>query len=143
MPLTSARAAHQVRVRPGGSVISGAGAVITERLLPESQRRQLGFVPMIKAVKPSISHIYAFVGLEGTTEELGLHGGGMHPTPRPEPISNRLLAIPPPTVHRRVLSLTAASFRHGLARRRHTHPSQPSVTYRYILLQRAYPIRRS
>ena len=54
--------------------------VVTFRFIPLHRYRYVIYryipvSPMIQAVKPSISHIYAFVGLEGSTEELGLHGG--------------------------------------------------------------------
>jgi all-trans-retinol 13,14-reductase len=61
-----------VRVRPNGSVICGAGAVVTNRLVPERLRGTLAYEPMLRAVPPSISHAYVFVGLDGTTESLGL-----------------------------------------------------------------------
>lgn len=69
----SMRDGGEVRVRRGGGVISGAGAVVTERLVPLAHRPLLGYAPMIRLVPPSISHVYAFIGLEGTTESLGLH----------------------------------------------------------------------
>eukprot|EP00966_Prymnesium_polylepis_P291785 6739095-Prymnesium_polylepis.1 len=50
---------------------------ITHKLTPAEFRGALGFEPMVEQVKPSISHIYAFVGLEGTTESLGLHGANL------------------------------------------------------------------
>ena len=32
---------------------------------------------MLARVKPSISHVYAFVGMNGTAEELGLRGSNL------------------------------------------------------------------
>ena len=32
---------------------------------------------MLKDVKPSISHVYAFIGMKGTSEELGLRGANL------------------------------------------------------------------
>lgn len=41
-----------VRVLPGGAVICGAGAVVTERLVPEACRAALGYAPMLAKVLP-------------------------------------------------------------------------------------------
>lgn len=63
----------KIRARCG--VISGAGTPLTHSLVPEGKfRDQLGYGPMLEKVKPSISHVYAFVGMNGTSEELGLRG---------------------------------------------------------------------
>jgi all-trans-retinol 13,14-reductase len=60
-------------------VVSGAGAVATNTLVPEKggHRERLGYAPMLEAVKPSISHVYAFIGMKGTTEELGLRAANL------------------------------------------------------------------
>jgi len=61
-----------VTIRGKLGVISGAGAVVTNQLVPEEQRGKLGYEVMLKDVKSSISHAYAFIGMKGTGSELGL-----------------------------------------------------------------------
>ena len=54
-------------------VISDAGAVNTfTRLLPETAARATGFPSKVAAVGASIAHLSLYVGLEGTTADLGL-----------------------------------------------------------------------
>ena len=52
-----------VALRAKLGVISGAGAVATEKLVPPTVRSVLGFETMLKEVQPSISHVYAFIGM--------------------------------------------------------------------------------
>jgi hypothetical protein len=66
-----------VSVRATCGVISGAGAYLTNRLVPEAHRARLGYAPMLKKVKQSISHVYAFVGMKGTAKELELRGANL------------------------------------------------------------------
>ena len=66
-----------VSVRATCGVISGAGAYLTNRLVPEAHRARLGYAPMLKEVKQSISHVYAFVGMKGTAKELELRGANL------------------------------------------------------------------
>ena len=70
-----------VCIRAKHGVISGAGAAVTESLVPESQRALLGYSGMLKAVPQSISHVYAFIGMKGTTEELGLRAANLWALP--------------------------------------------------------------
>ena len=42
------REGSEVRVRPGGSVVSGAGAVVTQQLVPEKYADALGYRRMIE-----------------------------------------------------------------------------------------------
>ena len=58
-------------------VISGAGAQVTHNLTPEKYRDALGYGRMLENVKASISHAYAFIGMKGTTEELGLRAANL------------------------------------------------------------------
>lgn len=83
----------EVRVRHGGAVVTGAGAVITQSLVPPAQRARLGYAPMLRAVRPSISHVYAFVGLEGTTEELGLSSANLWVLPTTEDGQHRFRGV--------------------------------------------------
>jgi hypothetical protein len=46
--------------------------MVTNELVPAAHRDKLGYAPMLKDVKASISHAYAFIGMKGTGEELGL-----------------------------------------------------------------------
>ena len=66
------------------AVVSGAGAYVTNNLVPEKHRAQLGYAKMLADVKPSISHVYAFVGMKGTSQELGLRGSNMWALSRDE-----------------------------------------------------------
>ena len=55
------------------TIISDAGAVNTfSRLLPEEAAVATGFPRKIEQVGTSVAHLSLYVGLEGTTEELGL-----------------------------------------------------------------------
>jgi all-trans-retinol 13,14-reductase len=58
-------------------VISGAGAAVTHNLTPKPFQKLLGYAPMLANVKSSISHAYAFIGMKGTTEELGLRAANL------------------------------------------------------------------
>eukprot|EP00656_Telonema_subtile_P037929 TRINITY_DN4238_c0_g1_i2.p1 TRINITY_DN4238_c0_g1~~TRINITY_DN4238_c0_g1_i2.p1 ORF type:complete len:623 (-),score=163.51 TRINITY_DN4238_c0_g1_i2:110-1978(-) len=55
-------------------VVSSAGLPITEQLVPEAHRAVLAYQQFLPTVKPSLSHIYAFIGLEGEAEDLDLRG---------------------------------------------------------------------
>jgi len=55
-------------------VISATGLPVTHALVPEEHRATLGYTHLLQDVKPSLSHIYAFVGLDGEAEELALRG---------------------------------------------------------------------
>ena len=59
------------------AVVSGAGAVITNELVPKEHRAKLGYHSMLKKVEPSISHVYAFVGMKGDAKDLGLRSANM------------------------------------------------------------------
>ncbi|GMH63170.1 hypothetical protein TL16_g03645 [Triparma laevis f. inornata] len=61
-----------VKIKAKLGVVSGAGALVTNKLVPEDHRAKLGYEPMLSDVKSSISHAYAFIGMKGTGEELGL-----------------------------------------------------------------------
>ncbi|MGB5102750.1 MAG: NAD(P)/FAD-dependent oxidoreductase [Steroidobacteraceae bacterium] len=61
---------HEIEAR---CVISDAGAVNTfARLLPATVAREHGYDRLLPTVKPSIGHLYAYIGLQGTADELGL-----------------------------------------------------------------------
>jgi all-trans-retinol 13,14-reductase len=72
------RTARGVRMEDGteiesNCVISNAGAINTfARLLPEPARRQHGYDGLLTTVKPSIGHLGVYIGLKGSTAELGL-----------------------------------------------------------------------
>ena len=53
--------------------------MVTNRLVPEAggARAKLGYAPMIAEVNRSISHVYAFIGMRGTTEELELRAANL------------------------------------------------------------------
>jgi all-trans-retinol 13,14-reductase len=54
-------------------VISGAGAWNTyARLLPRSIVKPWGYLEHMKTAQPSVSHVYAFIGLRGDQSELNL-----------------------------------------------------------------------
>ena len=54
-------------------VISDAGAVNTfTRLLPDEAAKATGFPAKVEDIGPSVAHLSLYVGLQGTTEELGL-----------------------------------------------------------------------
>lgn len=54
-------------------VVSDAGAVNTfSRLLPEAAAKATGFPTKLDEIGPSVAHLSLYVGLKGTTEELGL-----------------------------------------------------------------------
>jgi all-trans-retinol 13,14-reductase len=54
-------------------VISDAGAVNTfSRLLPEAASKATGFPTKVDEIGASVAHLSLYVGLKGTTEELGL-----------------------------------------------------------------------
>ena len=93
-------------------VICGTGLPITQTLVPEQYHAKLGYAPVLKNVANSLSHIYAFVGLEGeppplsaphcmfcfdyialgTSEELKLRGANLWRLPtNPEPEPNHYL----------------------------------------------------
>ncbi len=61
-----------MKIKAKLGVVSGAGAMVTNKLVPEDHRAKLGYEPMLSDVKSSISHAYAFIGMKGTREELGL-----------------------------------------------------------------------
>lgn len=61
---------HEIRAP---LVISNAGVINTfEKLLPESARTQCNYVQNRRTVKPSRAHLGMYIGVKGTTEELGL-----------------------------------------------------------------------
>mgnify|MGYP006094665885 CR=1 FL=1 len=65
-------------LRSKHGVISGAGAMLTNDLVPTPALRvKLGYDAMFKKVKASTSHVYCFVGMNGTSEELGLRGANL------------------------------------------------------------------
>ena len=66
-----------VLVKAKYGVISGAGARATNSIVPDEHRAKLGYDAMLSEVKPSISHVYGFVGMTGTTEELGLRAANL------------------------------------------------------------------
>jgi all-trans-retinol 13,14-reductase len=69
-------AATRIIARSG--VISGAGAMVTSALVtPGALRAQLGYDAMFASVGASTSHVYAFVGMRGSGEELGLRGANL------------------------------------------------------------------
>ncbi len=54
-------------------VVSSAGAINTfARLLPQEASRRHGYDKLLQSVKPSIGHLGVYIGLKGTTQELGL-----------------------------------------------------------------------
>lgn len=54
-------------------VISSAGVLNTfERLLPKGVVKQHGYDRLLRHVKPSSAHLGAYIGLQGSAEELGL-----------------------------------------------------------------------
>ena len=67
-----------INISAGKGVISGVGAIATHYLVPEGPHRdKLGFGKMIETVGRSVSHVYGFIGLKGTTEELGLRAANL------------------------------------------------------------------
>ena len=58
-------------------VISAAGAAPTHQLLAPTVRPKLGWDQMLADVTTSLSHVYAFIGMKGTGEELGLHSNNL------------------------------------------------------------------
>ncbi|GAA3946526.1 NAD(P)/FAD-dependent oxidoreductase [Allohahella marinimesophila] len=54
-------------------IISNAGALNTyEKLLPESARIHSGYTAKRQTISPSMSHLGMYIGIKGTSEELGL-----------------------------------------------------------------------
>jgi len=66
-----------VAIHAKHGVICGAGAVALQKLVPSQWVDRLGYTAMLEAVKPSISHVYGFIGMSATSEELGLRGANL------------------------------------------------------------------
>lgn len=82
------RMADDTEIPARCGVISSAGAINTyHRLVPESMRAKvLKQLPAIvqKPVETGISHMYCFIGFNGTSEELGLVGRNLWRLPVPD-----------------------------------------------------------
>jgi all-trans-retinol 13,14-reductase len=71
------------------TVISDAGAANTyRRLLPPQTRGTQEVLQKIARIPPSMAHISLYVGLEATSEELGLHAGNLWICPGPDHDAN-------------------------------------------------------
>ncbi len=86
-------------------VVSDAGVANTYgRLLPNDIAEGHGLRPKLEVIEPSVAHLSAYIGLRGTTEELGLEKTNLwvYPTPHHEENVRRFVAdknTPPPVVY--------------------------------------------
>ncbi|MDH3624245.1 MAG: NAD(P)/FAD-dependent oxidoreductase [Myxococcales bacterium] len=86
-------------------VVSDAGVANTYgRLLPNDIAEGHGLRPKLEVIEPSVAHLSAYIGLRGTTEELGLEKTNLwvYPTPHHEENVRRFIAdknAPPPVVY--------------------------------------------
>ncbi len=86
-------------------VVSDAGVANTYgRLLPNDIAEGHALRPKLEVIEPSVAHLSAYIGLRGTTEELGLEKTNLwvYPTPYHEENVRRFIAdknAPPPVVY--------------------------------------------
>lgn len=86
-------------------VVSDAGVANTYgRLLPNDIAEGHALRPKLEVIEPSVAHLSAYIGLRGTTEELGLEKTNLwvYPTPHHEENVRRFIAdknAPPPVVY--------------------------------------------
>ena len=86
---------HDGRVLRAPMILSDAGVANTYgKLLPTELVEQHGFRRNLEQVQPSVAHLSAYIGLRGTTEELGLSKPNLwvYPTPHHEQNVQRFVA---------------------------------------------------
>jgi all-trans-retinol 13,14-reductase len=79
------------------NVVSSVGARLTyEQLLPEAQRRKLGYAEKLKTVKPSGSSLCLFLGFKGSAKDLKLPKTNLwiYPSPHHEQNAQAFLKNP-------------------------------------------------